>query len=811
MAKRNVTFSYFDRKKPHAVVPVFTGDCPGNRVPIHRLSWSRNERQINWSDLARTITESALPDAAFVLDSSFLDRHEIPNDVFAALTSRRVLFTPQVWTELTPWLTTPFAHRSFREEVIRATKDSSKSISLLAGEEWAEAIRSTSSYYISMLSTRKLIGHQVINEFIAVNHRDPNREELESILKSRFRDRGLVLAQKGLVDHQKDNFLADEELVVYSVVHAILTGRETTILTRDRDVLEQFYKFGFMLDTHYRAHLIAEAFIATPENLIEDELQLPEDHKFLFEGPASLLHIPPRFMEWILPKEWTAVNASCILLGGHDDQMKSTMLTHCFEREISSILEVKGISGGRNYFLSDDKNCHILISPPFSTHLRGHAIIAKDHSDSDVNLVDLNYAVMEIEGFKSLSPIAGGKDAETSLGFKLADFCLIDRMTYSEPPRWIDMPPSEIAKAISLVHPASLILFDLSFLEASHAPEIEDAILQRGFGTTTNVRNGLIGPGKSEAIGKLGAAVAESSSRSIHLYDLGSEFLRSCGFGYYLGLLAYRKLFGQVIASEIESENGKAPAIEEVLARIESLNGLYGRRLAEDGWRRSNDPTLFFAEELLVLGFFTAITEGTDVVIVTQEPLLIDQFMKLSGTVAMDYQAHRYWKTKPQVVKELASQIDASGSEWPKHLYESKVLQFRPDSSWESLLSPKQPYLANVHCWLVDDTTPPVSRIAAMTFCAERPMYHLLKTKGQFLGSNIPDSSGVNLRIGFAQPGGLKPFGFIGRDRHVAYGTKSFPSDDRLNLKIGGVPAMDLMLLINRKADYRLPYLESES
>ncbi len=54
-----------------------------------------------------------------------------------------------------------------------------------------------------------------------------------------------------------DSRATDESLVFETVANGIRSGRPSLLLTRDRDLLEQFYKLCWLIDTHYRAMLIA--------------------------------------------------------------------------------------------------------------------------------------------------------------------------------------------------------------------------------------------------------------------------------------------------------------------------------------------------------------------------------------------------------------------------------------------------------------------------------------------------------------------------------------------------------------------------
>ena len=227
--------------------------------------------------------------------------------------------------------------------------------------------------------------------------------ELISKLQTSVGDRGVLLAKKGLLDHGKPNFATDEDLVVSAATHAILTGVETSLLTRDRDPLEQFRKLLWLIDTHYRCYLIAESFLSSPENLIESKdgtgAETPND---VFEpGDRSMLHLPRRFTDWVLPRPGNPVMVRCHRLAGEGERMKFASLEFCAQREMVSLLQVKGKTGGRNYDLPDGKNCHMALSPPFPPEMNGLAIIGRDRvrriGDFSAPLVDLEYAIREVQ------------------------------------------------------------------------------------------------------------------------------------------------------------------------------------------------------------------------------------------------------------------------------------------------------------------------------------------------------------------------------------------------------------------------------
>src|SRR5216684_1224101 len=95
-------------------------------------------------------------------------------------------------------------------------------------------------------------------KFREEQERDPSPDEMMAGVQRTFSERGLALAHKDGRSVVLDKWATDESLVYLAAAHALETGRPTVILTKDQDVLEQFYKLWWFLDTHYRAMLMAE-------------------------------------------------------------------------------------------------------------------------------------------------------------------------------------------------------------------------------------------------------------------------------------------------------------------------------------------------------------------------------------------------------------------------------------------------------------------------------------------------------------------------------------------------------------------------
>src|SRR5262245_51699716 len=96
MTKHSTTMRFltdsaaWDGEFKHFIPP----NVPENREAIHRLSWRLIGGLTRWSLFSNQVTKCSLPEAAFFLDSSFLNREEVPHEVWEALMSRQICFTP---------------------------------------------------------------------------------------------------------------------------------------------------------------------------------------------------------------------------------------------------------------------------------------------------------------------------------------------------------------------------------------------------------------------------------------------------------------------------------------------------------------------------------------------------------------------------------------------------------------------------------------------------------------------------------------------------------------------------------------------
>jgi len=733
---------------------------------------------------------SALPNAALFLDSSFVDRRELPRKLWRTLASRQIGITPLVWGELQSWVKDPFANGTFRDLLVSAKSQGAKAVFFPSRSEWNETTQRAAEYYIQLLSVRKRIGPAFKQYLEQQLGRTPTADEVMAEVQRAARDRGIVIAKKGFDEITTPNFLADEELVVTAFFHAILTGRETVVLTRDEDVYEQFFKMIFLIDTHYRCLNIARAYNETPENLIPESLPaLNSDLGPFQRGENLALHIPPRFTEWVLPRKSTWVTLTCFKFSGFGSDMRITGQHFLAEREMTSIIEQKGRDGSRSSDLLRGKNLHLAVPPTFPNVLSGDAVIALDRTvnvmGTKLSLVDMDYSVREVERRAVVEIETDLPRIRRSLfGTTVAPVARLS-VTCPRPPRNVET--ADVESGIRVLNPWVSLLLDETFLRAKQTATFVNVLLARRFLTTSHIKEALA-RGDGEEPDGLRPHVLRGHEH-VGLLTPDWEPLRSWGYDYYLSLLAFRKLYWKVIKERVRHDHRRESPDKEWPLIAEHYAGAQGRRLAEEGWRRQGDKGLFLGEELLVQGLIGSIFYGRGAVFLTCDPLFVEQFTKLVTMLREHYCA-----------VEFGRKYVANPERFPVHPtkdvmgFEGDVLRHDLGLNWRNTILPRNPYQISVECWLVETSSVDTIRLSASTFLAERPMHNLLRIKGATGGLNVEGLDGQNIRLLRGRTSSTSAV--IGNEKRVTAGSVHYPSDSRPEVTVDSLPWWDLAIAV---------------
>ena len=404
----------FTRTTRHLTNPSFSdGDVfatPASTAPtfIPRLSWSSMPQKAEYDAGKLCEGLANAPDVAFFCDNSIFD-DRMPPDLYMSLVDSRaeLRLTPRIEQELKPWLDRRPSHPI-------SDALSGGRLTLETAADWSDAEQQAFIHYTNILGFRKRLMGWGELEFEKRYRRKPAHSDstvVRSIVQQTVRERGFMFAKKGAIERAKRGRLsfADEELVYTAVAYALRTGRQTIILTKDEDLIDQFYRLLYLIDTHYRSMLIAQRYLADLASFRTYPIPNRDDWVEAFVPSSGVLvERHPDLPEEVLPQSFNFVAVSCWLIG---DRYQS--LTFGAETGMHGLLEVKGRTGGRNTDCLGPRNCHLSIAN-FSSPGPGIPMcfaVAQDRAVSiagqSVPWVELNDAAMGMERFKTMrySPV----------------------------------------------------------------------------------------------------------------------------------------------------------------------------------------------------------------------------------------------------------------------------------------------------------------------------------------------------------------------------------------------------------------------
>jgi len=353
--------------------------------------------------LSRMVADAS-EDALFFCDTSFFDNRTDAR-LWEALLNRegKMVIVPPVCKELESWLSSHASHVAGR--VILNEESSVRFIGLDADDEREQA---AFEYYVNLLGLRKSLVALELAKFEEEHGRVPTDGELRDLMQGlhdNLGPRGYLLAKKGGTAEGSPNFYTDEILVYLAMKTGIETGREVVILSKDEDILEQFYKLQWLLDTHYRSMLLADLYAREPDRFVSHPMpKNNQDLEEMFSGDDDTLVERPAWLITgnaapILPPYCRPVVVHCWIVGD-----RLTQMAFCAEREMERLLHTKGVTGGLNTYKFGEKNCHLWLAPcDVPKSLRGCAAIARDRRTRsglvEMPLFDANQAIYTSERF----------------------------------------------------------------------------------------------------------------------------------------------------------------------------------------------------------------------------------------------------------------------------------------------------------------------------------------------------------------------------------------------------------------------------
>lgn len=807
MAKTGPIFDYLKNRRADGVrSDMPPGDTPEHRMPIQRLSWGVNLCPPECSDVefAKTVQKSALPDAQFYLDTCFITGKEVDPQVWEALLGRSIVLTHDTWQELGPWLENPHVNKDFRDTLVSAFKRKHPSIRFDDGSQNSSELESATHYYVRLLSLRK---EAFAWAEIHLEHelgRKPTLDEINAFTQQIVQDRGMELARKGHKDKGKPNFYADEAVLARATVSAISTGRETAVLTRDSDLVEQFYKLLYLVDTHYRSFLIGHALKKQPLNFVEGNW--PTDSKYFnshYEDGRVFL-LPANANDRFLPEQCDSVMIYVYRFSPNSDQTTMQSLAFCAEQQMLPLLETKGTADGRSTTLFDDWNFHRCISPYHQQEIGAHGALAIDKSIEidgvTLSATDIELTMSRTEGISRVAisepsaDVGSKEDLDTAMLW--SHLRCDQRLSWFPPRDPIATSESTIAKTIQYLPFHSRVYLDQSMLTAPLAREFRDALQQTGIGTTETI----VDSAKAK-IDKPKDCFATSLNREGYpkwLHPMKSPPFPEPYFAahqQYVALLAFRKLIGRIVRRQLTEKLQRMPSEDEWKEEIESIRGDHLER-SIDAEERANDVHYYAEDELVVSAVLDAIVSGCDLVLLTKSRIVQQQFISFVLQLDLHYRA---WSL---ALHERRQGVDLAKLTEPDQQFESLgyagAMSVRGVSfSYVKGCLPEEALSLQLQCWVLQGSGSSFS-FQPVGFLAERPMHALLRTRGETNGRNTKLLGSEDLQFFWRRENGhVKGVVARGELSSTSIGSKKFPRDDRLHLSVDEVPTKDLISIAN--------------
>lgn len=343
---------------------------------------------------------------AIFLDNNIWDL-SLGSDLWPALLGRErgVYVVPGVRIELEPW-----RRRNPSFIGSKAVEEKQPPLELLDLPSEASEQKAL-IYYTSLLLQRRHTFKYYAANFERIEGRTPPLAEVVEGVQKTYGQRALLLAYKNGRAVVADRRATDEYLVCAAAIHGLKTGDPTIVLTKDRDVLEQFYKLWWFLDTQYRSMLMADAYAADP--LRYPHLPIPRNmmtcSQFNFDADAFLLNFGSRRMNGFLPKRHSFVSQECWLL----ESNSVTRLVFGAEREMERLWDIKGSTGGLVSNRLGGRNLHSYLGATMLERVNPHlvancAAVVRDQTldvgeSVSIALLDVTYALFSNERFTRLT------------------------------------------------------------------------------------------------------------------------------------------------------------------------------------------------------------------------------------------------------------------------------------------------------------------------------------------------------------------------------------------------------------------------
>ena len=659
-------------------------------------------------------------------------------------------------------------------------------------------------FYARLLYFRKQAIPLVEDRFVSTEGRQPTEQELANALNA-FVGRGVELAKKGAKEQDRPNAPFDEITLARTVGFALEGGKETLLLTRDRDVVEQFYKLGYLLDTHYRSGLIAAEYERQPRNF--KPIRATVAGTFLSdcveENGAEYLSLPVNATTRLLPDDHTPVPVHCLHLAPTDTpgRFKETLISFGFEREMIRAIECKGKTS-RNVDWDDGRDLHICIHPAIQRELGGVALLAKNKTIEfdgfEFNPIDVELALRATEGLsrmKVLETSATEADEDPSFFEDLATYKSDVRLGFTSPDRWFEATADAAKRAVLLSPPWTAFYCDTSFLSLPIDDGLSDALSSR---RVVAIRESWEAARKVE--GSLRGRWSDAP-KWLRVVDRCVGPHARTVFDHYLLLLRSKRWFGRHVRQDLCDKLGRDPTDQEFAAEVFRYRD-GSKKILRARTGISEPHASLCADSLVVSCVINSVMDGADGVLLTGSRDIVEQFNTLMTVVSEDYRAWWYGKTEGadkylHVFKPNPDLVRAG-------FCESPILE-RLDFKRATRHLPPSPIPVQVGCWGVEPTALGY-QIAPVVFSAERMMWDMFEDKNEWSGQSamLYSSRDIHRNTGFDKHG-MWVQHMVGKNAWSEIGSELL-LDNPSDFKLRKVPTYSLIRAQNFSDGAPLPW-----
>jgi hypothetical protein len=266
-------------------------------------------------------------------------------------------------------------------------------------------------------------------------------------------------------------------------------------------------------------------------------------------------------------------------------------------------------------------------------------------------------------------------------------------------------------------------------------------------------------------------------------------------FGYYVNLLATRKMLGGMTENRLRMQLGREPTVAEVEGDLKRHFGERGYQRAKKGMGAASQTAMYADEELVTTAFFDALTYGGRVVIMTRDPDIQEQCFKLHWLLVMQYHAMCLAEAYVNAPGRFATRRMPKDDALTRMAFkgEDDIVVWCPQPMLTSLL-PEKSWETHVTCWLLtgpDDNLKLTQDILGI----ERQMGPLLLAKGETGGLNTSLLDGRNCHVS------LRPLSF-------SDDTAAIVTDNRIQRVSSRIPFLDIQHVLSTTE--RIAHLVSE-